>query len=826
VVELLGRAAECAEVTRALAEGGQPLLVMGTAGIGKTAIVHAAIGSRPHRLGRCLPSLSWQPYFPLSDATRVGLAGEPETVAAHVLAALDGAPLVVEDLHWADAHTVAALVLLIQRATVVLTARPGELTATTATTASLAAQCHTLELRPLDEPTSRRLARVLHPTLAEPLRRELVRVAGGNPLLLQHLVSRGRPSRTLRQAMQTRLDDAQPASRELLGRLVLLGRPAREAEIGPGGDDPDIAQFLTVAGGMVDVAHPLLGAVVLAQLDETARRRHHAELGSRLTDHREAAEHLLAGGRASEAAARAEAGLSVESDPAMRARLALVSARAARATGNVDDALWTVAVEALTTAGMWTAALEAAEEAPATDPERHAETLLHAGRAAWYAGDVPGGRATMARASAMAGGKGTALEARIAVEAAYLEVRDQMHGAVAVAERALAVSRRLGAEELRARTILAAALLYEGRPAWDELERVIADATVAREHHLAADAAYHLISALGMFGRLPEAIELGDEWVRRSREHGLASLHLHFLVAHISNSVLAGGHQSWVLEAAPSLVDEYPFFRNRAQIESALVLTLADHGRVAEAVGVADKALGRARNPEELIWAIICRIEMAWLQHDRETATALLHQARSCGGAWFGARVMAEVAAAHLALEADASLDVEQPPFVIPGLWPALHELEAARALSAGDGDAAMEQLVLAADRWAAHGIWRWSARAHFGAAVLGERCRRTDAGSHRREAQGIAERHGLDAHRDRLVARQALPAPLAPRPAITGREAAVLRAVADGLTTVEIASRLGISSTTVETHIRSARAKLGARTRRQAATLFLERAG
>src|SRR5690606_26048616 len=54
--------------------------------------------------------------------------------------------------------------------------------------------------------------------------------------------------------------------------------------------------------------------------------------------------------------------------------------------------------------------------------------------------------------------------------------------------------------------------------------------------------------------------------------------------------------------------------------------------------------------------------------------------------------------------------------------------------------------------------------------------------------------------------------------PTVRGRQ--VARLVLAGLTDAAIGARLGISARTVETHIRSARAKLGARNRDQAAAL------
>jgi DNA-binding NarL/FixJ family response regulator len=53
----------------------------------------------------------------------------------------------------------------------------------------------------------------------------------------------------------------------------------------------------------------------------------------------------------------------------------------------------------------------------------------------------------------------------------------------------------------------------------------------------------------------------------------------------------------------------------------------------------------------------------------------------------------------------------------------------------------------------------------------------------------------------------------------LTGREADIIRLIADGLTNAEIATHLVISETTVKTHINHAFAKLGVRDRAQAVT-------
>ncbi len=71
-------------------------------------------------------------------------------------------------------------------------------------------------------------------------------------------------------------------------------------------------------------------------------------------------------------------------------------------------------------------------------------------------------------------------------------------------------------------------------------------------------------------------------------------------------------------------------------------------------------------------------------------------------------------------------------------------------------------------------------------------------------------------------AAATAPPAPGGRRP--SARELQVLTLLADGATDPQIAKQLGLSPATVQTHVRNAKAKLGARTRAQAVALVLER--
>jgi DNA-binding CsgD family transcriptional regulator len=143
----------------------------------------------------------------------------------------------------------------------------------------------------------------------------------------------------------------------------------------------------------------------------------------------------------------------------------------------------------------------------------------------------------------------------------------------------------------------------------------------------------------------------------------------------------------------------------------------------------------------------------------------------------------------------------------------------------AGDGEAAVTAFAEAASTWAQRSFPRFSARCALAAGELARRHGDTDA-AHRhlctaadvatrfqmaptlamtRAALGALER---DHHRARL----------------SPREVEVLELVAAGRTASQIAGALGVGESTVVTHVNSARTKLGARTRMQAATMITGR--
>jgi DNA-binding CsgD family transcriptional regulator len=60
--------------------------------------------------------------------------------------------------------------------------------------------------------------------------------------------------------------------------------------------------------------------------------------------------------------------------------------------------------------------------------------------------------------------------------------------------------------------------------------------------------------------------------------------------------------------------------------------------------------------------------------------------------------------------------------------------------------------------------------------------------------------------------------------PQLSPRQRDVIELVAEGLTSIQIAERLGVSPETVRTHLRNARLKLGASTKAQAVAVAMLR--
>jgi DNA-binding CsgD family transcriptional regulator len=230
VTELLEREELMAQLDRARADGGRLLFVGGEAGVGKTALVRAfasVVGGRA-LLGSCENLTTPTPFGPFLD---IGLApSEPRTVAAGLVADL-GRPalLVLEDVHWADQATLDVLRVLGRRidstlSLVLATYRDDEVDGK-----------HPLRVVLGELASAPAVSRLSVPPLSVDAVRELAgphgadgdaihRLTGGNPFYVTEVLAAGGDAlpETVRDAVLARAARLYPDARRLLDIVALL----------------------------------------------------------------------------------------------------------------------------------------------------------------------------------------------------------------------------------------------------------------------------------------------------------------------------------------------------------------------------------------------------------------------------------------------------------------------------------------------------------------------------------------------------------------------------------------------------------------------------
>lgn len=798
---LLGRGRECARLVEILDAGGTAAVV-GPAGIGKTALVRTVLGSRDHALGAGLSLLRQRPYAPLESALQVRLTGDVDDVADTVAACVDGA-LVVEDLHWAHELTIEVLDRLIGALPIVVTARSEVSDAAR----SLLDRCETLQLAPLSPTAAERLARRIHPGIGDTERGELLRLAGGNPLLLERLVDRVEAvSPTLEAAVADRLVALPPHVQRPLGLLALLGRPASSDLLGDVAELPH--DLVDQRDGLVTLRHDALAQGIVALLDDDERRSLHAELADRLDDG-EGAAHALAGGQPDHARARALRAAEEVTNVVERAELLCLVADAAAAAGDDPSALRARAASALVDGGRWRTAITEANRVSTDDPLIASDAALAEGRARWCIGQVEDARHLLAIASELVTGVDPKRSARVAVERAHLEVRDQVAGCLDVAAEAVAVAEALGADVLRARATHGAAQLYAGHPDWEATLRTALDAAMTSgDLELEASIAYHLVSGLGFHGRFAEAVTIDRSEIDRTRTAGLGRWTTHFEGASLIHRLQAEVDLEAVATDAERFLNRHPLFRNRFQVHLTRAAALLELGRL-EAAALAIDAFDAevAGSAESVASLALARAELAWHLDDPDLAEDALRSGRVVADAYFGIHVLTECTAAHVLHWHGRPVAPQLPTSSMPAWWPALHEIEGLRLLGQGNREGGVSKLDLAASHWESMGVTRWAVRAGMAATEA-----RADRSAPSRRRHWIELARG--ARSVGTLRRLGVPV----NPALTLTEEAVLRQVATGATSREVSVALGIAPTTVDQHVEAARRKLGAATRLEAA--------
>ncbi|MGW4460923.1 LuxR C-terminal-related transcriptional regulator [Micromonospora sp. NPDC004704] len=790
------------------------VVVHGGPGSGRSTVL-SRLGAAFHGpvwRGGGLATLRSVPAFALSHALRVRLpTGDPALLAEAVRSRVRGGLLLLDDLQWADPATLAAVVPLAVHCRVVVALRTPHRLPATAVTALRETAAGWLAVPPMDAVTAADLVRSTAPGLDPVTVTDVVRRAGGAPLAVTVLARQAAGTRPgagpaaevdqIGYVVATALADLTRPARTALAALGLLGRPASVTLLGAGVDELLTAALVTDLGdGTVAPVSAYLAEVAAGMLDPDGRAALHRRLAD-LVPAGESARHLAAAGHGAAAYARAVTAAGDAATAGERADLLLFAC--ALPDVHPDPAVRMDAARAALACGRPRAAVRVLTTAA---PLGVAASVLRA-EALVQVGDLPGARAAAAPVPDSAAPDLVAARDRVLLLA---RLGDDPASAVEALSGVLA---RHGARPSHPglRAACAAVLAASRTPGWEESLRDAVDVASAAGDVLAARwSAWLLVETLLADARLVEAERAAAAAAAGCASDLAYSWQTRFLTASLWSAALrrTGTDPDEVLRRAGDLTERTLPTLARVYAVAAASLVEADGGLLAPAR--ARLAAMAAPTGGLLDWV---GREAAWLDGQPERAVAdaavsgspLLDGLRRITGRW----------AAH-----DAAVDrtpVPVPPATLPVVdqtltaWDrATHDPTGFTRAAAGWRDVVVREEVRCL---LAHGLHDPDPGRAVPALLEAERLA-TDAGL---VVLLGRTRRALRRHSVRRDSR-------GPRAgnALTDREREVLRLVAAGEPTRRVAGQLGVSTETVETHIRSGMRKLGARTRTEAAALVL----
>jgi DNA-binding CsgD family transcriptional regulator len=839
---LIGRAAEVVAVRAAIDDTG--VLVRGHAGIGKTALLSDALADVGAVVTvQCFRSMARSPGAALRRAwTQPVPDGDAAWVARWMARSLNHsrAVLRIEDLQWADPFLRNVLMALPPATTVAATLRDGDPGSPLAAAVATALNLSVLAVGPLDDDAGVALVRHHHPQLRAAEAREVARKCGGNPLLMSQLGSRDASDLGLRRTFVARLRSLGPEAWQgftaiafaemplprswVRGAAVLEDAGAAVRVPAPAGAREVVAQ---AEADRLTAPHRLLAEAVVAEVesrDDQAGRRVFAEL----------AEHALDGGHvglAAQWAARA-------GEPARAATLAEQAGRASERLGERADLfalaascsegvarerLSTEAVELLVSAGEYDRAAELIDLAPSvlSSPLSPRWAGL-VGRVRWQQGDSEAARDWYERGLAAAQ-PGSSDEVLLKAELA--RVITLAHGdaevGVRLAREAVAASDVAGAEQARALAVLGTAENFAGLPDDDEhLRRAVELASASADVMVEFTSANNLIAVLESSGSGAVAADLARSFARRAEDLHLRSWYQQMVAMELNARMHLGDYDAVVVQA-PDLLAEGLDRRTRDQLEATLGLAAGDLGR-SGAIARVSRALEESPTEDwtrgNLLYVLAeCQLWSGAAADAMETATAAV-------------KALPEGGIQLFPLLSQAHAQRELGHEVAAGPWPEPYapiiraapvELAGLAASTRGDRRGAVAAFRSATELWSGHHL-RGELRCRWLAADQ-------DSDNDRAVAELVPLAERLAAlgwqpllERVRRSLRERGVRSSAPRGRageLTAREREILELVAEGLATEAIAARLKLAPATVTALIVSARNRLGAASRWQAAS-------
>jgi DNA-binding CsgD family transcriptional regulator/tetratricopeptide (TPR) repeat protein len=828
---LVGRDDELVTLVEAI-ERDQTVVVVGEAGIGKTALIRAAVarsGRRAHE-GGGFATLRSVPYLALQRALDSEITGDSASAAAVVERHVGPDILFLDDLQWIDDNTLAVLDLIDGRILVLAAIRSGDPGAAAALACAERLAATLIGLEGLADEAATQIVRRAEPGLSLSRAAEIVRQAGGNPLLLEELATAREPSSPLARALASRVDLLTPAGQRLLEVLAVTEGPLRLAD-----GDVDAVGELVGAGLVVErrdgfeIRHSLVADAIGQRMTTGARRRAHLRAAGLVDNGLERARQLAAAGRRGAAVATALDELTRTEEPRRRAALLATAADASPTASGASLRLH--AARALDEVAEWAAIvriLDAPERGATAEEQVEREAIL--AHAAFALGQVEVARAHLAAAVERTIDESSSAALRRVVEEATLMVNlaGEVGPAIARLDSAL-LAQPAGSPAARELGVLRAAIvmLATGEGDAQSLDDAIDDALRHGRLRTAADRA-RVVQYLLLMGGGGADDGLGYllEQTARFDRAGFGAAALEFQADAAVASHLAGH-----LEQAVGLADEVlerpvpPRARQTAQISRARSLTLL--GRFEQAADASEPLVATA-SPDffgrgELLTV---QAELAYWSGRPSAAVTFAEAALDVPAPLPIARVLTTLVHAWARFDADLRLDRSTDVRLTRSLAGARPELEGLRQWHAGDHAAGARSFATAAELWTGF----HAPRALIARWAQGESMRRTgqqgavqvlaaaltDAVQMGFEPLAVRIRRSL-----RLAGvRAARPTPgRQPRAGqLTPREREVVDLVQRGLTNVEIARRLGLGRPTVARMLSSAMSKLGAGSRAQLA--------
>jgi DNA-binding CsgD family transcriptional regulator len=827
---LVGRQRELSLLGERLARDRSVALV-GTAGVGKTALLREAARTSGRNVfqGGALANLAWMSYLPLARALGEALPrGDHPSIAAFVQERIGGGLLVLDDLHWSDVDMLALLPLLANRVTMIAAVGSGDSGAHAACRALREANVELLHLEELLAEDATALIRSEHPDLDQDSLARVLRAAGGNPFLLAELAGSSEPSPTLRLTLRARLDRCSTDARRSMSLLALLGRPARRDLVGRAVNELVEAGLVYEAEDGFEPRHALLAESAIEQLGESTRRELHACLARALADDPESARHHAAAGERDTALRKALRAAETTERPGERA--SHLGLAASCADGRDADELRREAAAALLDAGRFEEAATLAAAVESDNGEMRARAALLRGRAHWARGEREDAVRELDAGIALVRGRGLPVEARLSLERLFDDLYFGGSDVVEKARAAWEVAQTARVELVRAELMLGVALCWHAHSdaCLPVLERAVAAAEEERDPNLWFEAACALCGGLQMFGRSDGLEALQARMATHARDLGLRRWELQFTWMRGQNAYLHGQYADAIEWLRGCLADPSMAQPDRDQAAADLATALADTGRTEEALVIVESAQAVVDTPWGSLMLLIAESESSWLGGQPRRALAAAEKALA--GECLDAIRPQVVAARDWAL-----LDLGRPPGPPPEVEPlpfvAGHLLDSKGISAIAASPETAERLFLAAAEAYRGNVLRNELRSLWAAADIAVRDGALTRGIRRlREVELRAQDHGVVSlvPRVRRTLRQAGVPRSASRGAngtpLTQRQLEVMRLVAGGLTSREIALNLGLTRSTIDSVVRSAMTKLDAKTRAQAAALARDR--